>query len=137
MQSVTITRTMSVDHLQRVITATMHPAVVQASLPTGPDEHFIQHGRGDPAGEGVLLARVVAAEDTERLPAAAARRERHRDGRAVPELRARPWHREPSRAQRRPQRLPGEPAEADDDPDLGDQPRELRDQPGGTGITLD
>ena len=35
---------------------------VQAGLETSPDENIVQHGRGDTAGECVLLTRVIAAD---------------------------------------------------------------------------
>ena len=49
----------------------------------GPREHVVEHVRGEPAGEGVLLTRVVAAQQSGLITV---RARKHRLG-AVPEAR--------------------------------------------------
>src|SRR6185437_14449360 len=75
-------------------------------------KHLVEHRRGDPAGKGVLLARVVAAK--QQHLAAQPGRSGQCDLAAVTELRPRPGHREPRGPQHRPCCLPGESAKADD-----------------------
>src|SRR5581483_8961861 len=80
-----------------------------------PHEHVVEHLRGQLAREGVLLARVKAAEQRPRCA---------RSLRAVPETRPRPLYRSVGAGQGAAQpepRVPGEGAEADDDGDVGEQ----------------
>src|SRR6187549_2838316 len=71
----------------------------------GAGEHGVEHRLGEPAGEGVLLARVVAAEHGERTDA---------DLEAVGEPRPRPRERVPARGEDAPRVLVREAAEHDD-----------------------
>src|SRR5215467_3513638 len=77
----------------------------QAGVPASALEHRVEHLAGDPAGEGVLLARVVAAEHQQ--PG-----DLHLG--SVAEARPRIRHADPARAQLTPDRLPGEMTEAHD-----------------------
>ena len=44
------------------VTALLHRGSLEAGHRAGSLEDRVEHRRGDPAGEGVLLARVVAAK---------------------------------------------------------------------------
>ena len=97
---------------------------------TGSAEDLVEHGGGDAAGKGVLLARVVAAKEQHVGPVLAP--EQRLD--AVPEGRAGPWDRIASLDEYRPERLPGESAEADDDPHGRSHHSQLRAQPGDARV---
>jgi CelD/BcsL family acetyltransferase involved in cellulose biosynthesis len=81
-----------------------------------PGKNRVDHVTGDAAGEGILLARVEAAEDEQTtffFPGS------HYDLGAVTERRAWPRCRIARLSEHRPERLPGKPAEADDHPHGG------------------
>jgi hypothetical protein len=82
---------------------------------TGADENGVQHSRSHPAGECVLLAWVITADEEH-----FARRLRigQPDLGTVTELRARPRHRETALTEYRPYRLPGKSTKANDYPQV-------------------
>src|SRR5580700_12254068 len=102
------------------------PCGFQAGEVAGAVKNGVEHGRRDAAGEGVLLARVIAADEQHAVWCAGARQP---DFGAVAERRARPRQREATAAQDGPYRLPGEPAETDDGPQVGDDQTEFGGQP--------
>ena len=86
-------------------------AASQRGLPASaarPGEDRRRSSPGEPAGEGVLLAGVVAAEQRQPPP--------QRDLDAVPEPRPRPRHGDPAASRARSAPVPAERAERDDDP---------------------
>ena len=88
---------------------------------------------GELAGEGVLLARVVAAEHA---TICRARRRPQIDTHAVAEPRQRAWQRIPGGGQIRQQRLPAEAARDHHHPQRRREQLELADQPGPAGVAL-
>ena len=89
------------------------------AIDRGPVQDLVEHRLGEPAGEGVLLARVVASRARPCTPPRC-------DLRAVAEPRARPRQRRCRAADRQPERrLPGEGAQRDDGP----QPRAAAGRP--------
>ena len=90
-----------------------------------PDEHVVEHRSGQPAGEGVLLAGVVAAEQFAVRPPASPSPSR----RARTPVAARGTV-VPSRGQRGPQRGPGEAAQHDEAPRGRREQLQVAHQPG-------
>ena len=78
---------------------------------TGADENGVQHSRSHPAGECVLLAWVITADEQY---FARCLRIGQPDLGTVTELRARPRQRETALTEYRPYRVPGKSAKAND-----------------------
>ena len=112
MQSVTISITFDGDCLRSVTDSHSCAGTAPSQPQASPLEDRIQHARGDPASERVLLTRVITADQNQ---VAAGPGAGQRDLGAVPEGRPGPGRRVTGIAQHRPQRLPGVPAQADDD----------------------
>src|SRR6516162_9243242 len=85
-------------------------------------ENGVQHVRGDPSGEGVLLAWVITAD---KQHIAWRLRISQPDLGAMTERRTRPRQRESAAAEHRPYRLPGKSAKADDDPQVSGREAEF------------
>src|ERR1700761_4491203 len=106
----------------------------EAGVLAGAGEDRVHHVRGDAAGEGVLLAGVVAAEQQDGASAGCGRGQLGFG--TVAERGAAAGQGEAGGPQHGPRRLPGEAAEADDDPGRRGDPAELLVQPGGAGVAL-
>src|SRR5579875_1031196 len=102
----------------------------RARAGTGTGENRVEHLPGHPAGECVLLARMVAAEKRDASPAGPPQFHL----RAVRERRERPGQRVARAVQRPPQGLPGEPAEADDHAQARRDHPQFRGEPRRAGV---
>src|SRR5580704_12878689 len=118
---------------ERYRLTSMRRGRTQASLQASSPEDRVQHARGDPASERVLLTRVITADQDQ---VAAGSGAGQRDLCTVPEGWPGPGRRVARIAQYRPQRLPGVPAQADDDAKRSAPQADLRGQPGCAGVAL-
>ena len=97
----------------------------------GAGENGVQHVRGYPSGECVLLTRVITADEQH---FARCLRIVQPDLGAVTESRARPRQREPALAEYRPYRPPGKSAQAHDYPQVSGHEAKFGGKPGRAGV---